>query len=208
MLVLCTARVNACANSACSAWDWNIYYRRSTDSGKHWDAEVGMTDPAAHKRHPTHARHPQIEATGNRVCCIWEDGQIFDGTGMIGDPALYAAVSSDNGATWGKPKRITNINAPHGFATHAKSYAFGHRVHLTWQDAPEGPKHPPAIYYMTSADGGLSWDRPERLTPVSVERWETGAVVGTERWALVEMMKGSDLFYRRRELGDAQVTGR
>jgi len=150
---------------------------------------------------PTHTRHPQIVATtNNRVCCIWEDGQRFDGHGMVGDPALYTAVSTDDGATWGKPRRITAINAPNGFGTHAKAYAYGSRVHLTWQDAPEGPQRARAIYYMTSADGGVSWTTPERLTPPSEEGWETGAVVGTESWALVEIMKGPSLWYRRRDL--------
>ena len=83
---------------------------------------------------------------------------------------------------------------------HAKAYGYGSRVHLTWQDAPEGAQHPRAIYYMTSADGGLSWETPERLTQPSAEVWETGAVVGTESWALVEMTKGSSLWYRRRDL--------
>ncbi len=180
------------------AWDWDIYYRRSTDGGTHWGPEIRMTDT------PMHTRHPQIVATlGNRVCCIWEDGQIFDGTGMVGDPALYAAVSTDNGETWGKPKRITAVNAPHGFATHAKAYAFGSRVHLTWQDAPEGPGKPLAVYYMTSADGGLTWDDPDRLSQASEGTWETGAVVGTESWALVEMSKGSSLAFRRRDLATA-----
>ena len=53
---------------------------------------------------------------------------------------------------------------------------------------------------MTSADGGLTWETPERLTQPSEETWETGAVVGTESWALVEMMRGSSLWYRRRDL--------
>ena len=53
---------------------------------------------------------------------------------------------------------------------------------------------------MTSADGGLTWETPERLTQPSAEVWETGAVVGTESWALVEMMKVSSLWYRRRDL--------
>ncbi len=177
------------------AWDWDIYYRRSTDGGATWEPEVRITDT------PTHTRHPQIVATlGNRVCCIWEDGQMFDGAGMVGDPALYAAVSTDNGATWGKSKRITAINAPNGFATHAKAYAYGSRVHLTWQDAPEGPGHARAIYYMASPDGGLTWKPPERLTPPAEDGWETGAVVGTESWALVEMMKGTGLWLRQRNL--------
>jgi hypothetical protein len=176
-------------------WDWDVYYRRSIDNGATWGPQVRMTDT------PTHTRHPQMVATlGNRVCCIWEDGQVFDGRGMVGDPALHAAVSTDDGATWGEPRRITTINAPHGFATHAKAHAFGSRVHLTWQDAPEGAQNPLAIYYMTSANGGLTREIPERLTQTPDGVWETGAVVGTESWALVEMMKRAHLWYRRRDI--------
>ena len=176
-------------------WDIDIYYRRSTDGGATWDPEVRMTNTGKN------TRHPQIIATpGNRVCCIWEDGQIFDGAGMVGDPALYAAVSTDNGQTWRKTERITAINAPNGFATHAKAYAFGSRVHLTWQDAPEGQDKPRAVYYMTSADGGLTWQAPERLTEISEENWGTGAVAGTDSWAVVELARESDLWYCRRDL--------
>ena len=184
-------------------WDWDVYFRSSPDSGAHWEPEVRLTNTR------THTRHPQIVATsGSQVCCIWEDGQVFNGTGMVGDPALYAAVSSDDGKTWGETQRITRINAPNGFATHAKAYICGPRVHLTWQDAPEGPTKPKAIYYMTSADGGLSWEPPERLTQESDGTWETGAVVGSESWALVVMGNGRDLAYRRRDLSPAPKSSR
>jgi hypothetical protein len=192
-----------CAVQEKPGWDWDVYYRGSMDSGAHWEPEVRLTNTR------THTRHPQIVATpGNQVCCIWEDGQVFNGTGMVGDPALYAAVSSDNGKTWRKTQRITRINAPNGFATHAKTYACGSRVHLTWQDAPAGPTKPKAIYYMTSADGGLSWQDPERLTQESDATWETGAVVGSESWALVVMGNGRDLAYRRRDLSPAPKSSR
>ncbi len=62
---------------------------------------------------------------------------------------------------------------------------------------------PHAVYYMTSADGGLSWEDPQRLTQESDGTWETGAVVGSESWALVVMSKGADLAYRRRDLASA-----
>ena len=192
-----------CAVQEKPGWDWDVYYRGSLDSGAHWEPEVRLTNTR------THTRHLQIVATsGSQVCCIWEDGQVFNGTGMVGDPALYAAVSSDNGKTWGKTQRITRINAPNGFATHAKAYACGPRVHLTWQDAPGGPTKPKAIYYMTSADGGLSWEPPERLTQESDGTWETGAVVGSESWALVVMGNGRDMAYRRRDLSPAPNSSR
>ena len=176
-------------------WDWDAYARRSTDGGGTWDPDVRMSHT------PTHTRHPQVIATGRTVCCIWEDGQVFDGVKTwSGDPALYAAVSTDNGKTWGKPRRITRINAPNGWATHAKSFACGTRIHLAWTDWPERPSGQRATYYMTSPDGGLTWDPPQRLTaPNDGDCWAAG-VAGTEAYAIVLVSRGDTLLYRRRKL--------
>ena len=62
-----------------------------------------------------------IASRGGRVCAIWEEGQVFDGAKWSGDPALHACVSDDHGRTWSEPRRITFVNAPNGWATHAKS---------------------------------------------------------------------------------------
>src|SRR5437899_1727804 len=118
---------------ATNDWDLEIYYKRSTDGGATWGPDVRMSHT------PTHTRHPQIMATPGVVCCIWEDGQIFKNGKAEGDPALYRAVSTDNGETWSKPQRITFINAPSGWATHSKSYAYGSTIHLAWTDGPNGP---------------------------------------------------------------------
>ena len=154
---------------------------------------------------PRHSRHPQIVATPQgRVCCIWEDGQIFDGAKWLGDPGLYASVSKDNGKIWTKPQRITFINAPNGWATHAKSYAHGSRVHLAWTDAPEGTNRAQAAYYMTSPDGGLTWGNPERLTLASDGNWLASAVGGTESYVIELMGKSDILYYRRRDIAAFQ----
>jgi len=175
-------------------WDWDIYYQRSRDGGATWETEVRMT------RTPTHARHPQIVATPEGVvCCLWEDGQVFDGAHWGGDPALYAAVSTDHGKTWPAAQRLTTINAPHGWATHPKTYACGSRVHLAWTDAPEGPDQPRAAYYMTSRDGGVTWEEPERLTQQSDgESWVEG-VGGTQTYAVVLVRRTDTLEYCRRD---------
>ena len=166
--------------------------KRSTDGGAKWDADVRMTNTL------THTRHPQIVATKQRrVCCIWEDGQSFDGKRWSGDPGLYAALSADNGQTWDAPRRITFVNAPHGWATHAKAFALGSRIHLAWTDAPDGTQESRAAYYMTSRDGGLTWGTPERLTsPSDGETWAQ-AVTGTESYAIVVVSRSDRLSYRR-----------
>jgi len=177
-------------------WDWEVYTKRSTDGGATWEPDVRMTNT------PTHTRHPQIVAMpGGRVCCIWEDGQVFDGKKWGGDAALYAAVSDDNGATWKPSHRITSVNAPKEWATHSKAYASGSRIHLAWADSPEGVRNPHAAYYMTSPDGGVTWEAPERLTaPADGAAW-AAAVAGTESYAIAGISLGDTLHFRRREIG-------
>ena len=150
---------------------------------------------------PTHTRHPQILATpGGRVCCIWEDGQIFDGKKWGGDAALYAAISLDNGATWQKARRITNVNAPNGWATHPKALAAGARIHLAWTDSPDGQAAKHAAYYMTSPDGGLTWGPAERLTTAADGPCGIESVGGTELYAIAVISRAAQLQFRRREM--------
>lgn len=175
-------------------WDWEIYYKRSTDGGATWGPDVRMTDTRCH------SRHPQILATADgRVCCIWEDGQKWEGgTKWSGDGALYASVSTDNGRTWREPKRITFVNSPNGRATHAKAYAPGRRIHLVWTDAAaEAAEHPvrgQAAYYTTSADGGLTWAPAQRLAAGLHGEWAPAAVAGTES-AAVALLSRSDVLH-------------
>jgi hypothetical protein len=84
-------------------WTWGeVYYCRSMDGGTAWGPDVRMS------HNEWHSRHPQIMTGGaDRVCCVWEDGAIWDGktsSGWSGDGALDAAVSSDNGRTWNPPE--------------------------------------------------------------------------------------------------------
>jgi hypothetical protein len=173
-------------------WDWKVYYKRSTDAGATWGPDIRMSNT------PTHTRHPQIVAlTQGRVCCTWEDGQFFDGGQWLGDPGLYVSLSANNGQTWSTPRRITFVNAQHGWATHAKAFAFGPRIHLAWTDAPEGTDRPRAAYYMTSPDAGLTWGTPERLTSASDGESWVQAVTGTESYAVVVISRSDRLLYRR-----------
>jgi Neuraminidase (sialidase) len=174
--------------------DWRIYYRRSTDGGATWEPEVEL-----HVAPDAFPHHPQIVVTPDgRVCAIWEQGQTFDGEHWSGDPGLHSRVSHDNGETWSEPKRITSVNAPNGWATHAKTHACGSRVHLAWTDAPDGQDAPRAGYYMASPDGGTTWDAPERLTMASDGTCGVEGVGGGEAYAVVSIARSGRLYCRRR----------
>jgi hypothetical protein len=170
--------------------DWRIYYRRSTDGGATWEPEVEL-----HAAPDAFPHHPQIVATpGGRVCAIWEQGQTFDGERWSGDPGLHSRVSDDSGLTWSRARRITSVNAPNGWATHAKTHACASRVHLAWTDAPDGQGAPRAGYYMTSPDGGATWGAPERLTPASAGNCGVEGVGGGEAYAVVSISQSGRLY--------------
>ena len=162
------------------------YYKRSTDGGATWGPDVRMSHNEWHSRHPQ-----MMTGGGDCVCCVWEDGAIWDGktsSGWSGDGALYAAVSDDNGQTWNPPQRITAVNSPNGRATHAKSFAAGSRFFVGWTDAVEGAEHKPiraeAAYFTMSTDGGRTWSPAERLAAGLPGPWAVNAVAGDESRAL------------------------
>jgi len=191
-------------------WDWEIYYKRSTDGGATWGPDVRMSDT------PWHSRHPQIVALpDDRVCCIWEDGQAWDGKtsrGWSGDGAMYVAVSKDAGKTWAAPKRITFVNSPNGRATHAKSFAWGSRVYLVWTDVAEGSGtkdlRARAAYYTMSPDGGETWTPTEPLAAGHHGDWAPNAVAGTGSSAVVMLNSGGTMYTSvRREPTTRPVEG-
>lgn len=176
-------------------WDWEIYYKRSADGGATWGPDVRMS------RNERHSRYPQIMTAGSdRVCCVWEDGAIWDGdtsSGWSGDGALYAAVSNDNGRTWRPPQRFTTVNTPNGRATHAKSFTAGQRLFVGWTDAAEGGVHKPiraeAAYFTMSTDGGRTWLPAERLAADSHGQWAVNAVAGDQSRVIVLLNQGDTI---------------
>ncbi len=125
---------------------------------------------------------------------------MYDVKRWLGDPALYASVSKDNGASWGDVRRITSVNAPNGWATHTKACISECVVHLAWTDAPEGQDRPRAAYYMCSRDGGITWGTPERLTQSADDECWIEAVGGTESYAIALVRRGEQLCWSRSDL--------
>jgi hypothetical protein len=124
---------------------WEVYYKRSIDSGETWDPDVRLTyDPAD-------AFNASIAVSGLIVHTVWVDYR--DGNGEI-----YYKRSIDCGVSWGQDTRMTIDTAK---STRPCVATSGAVVHVVWFDKRDGDNE---IYYKRSADGGTTWEADTRLT--------------------------------------------
>jgi hypothetical protein len=129
-----------------------IYYKRSTNSGASFEADVRLTNNASHSFHAC------VESAGSIVHVIWQD--LRDGNDEV-----YYKRSSDNGATWGTDVRLTN--APNWSQFPSLSVS-GLNVHVVWDDYRNNNDE---IYYKRSTDAGLTWEGDARLTNNTLNSW-------------------------------------
>ena len=84
----------------------DVYYRRSTDNGATWGAEVKLNDDATTRDQffPTISSGP----TG-RIVATWYDRRL-DAGNLLFD--YYMRVSHDGGATWMASQRVSDVSSP------------------------------------------------------------------------------------------------
>ncbi len=122
-----------------------IMYRRSTDNGTSWSAEVCLHASS------WNSRNPAIAVTGSTVHVAWAS----DSVGR----EIYYIRSADNGTTWSPRRRLTFDPQQSWYPSIASSGRF---VHLAWEDWRD---HSFEIYYLRSTDSGATWDSsPVRLS--------------------------------------------
>ena len=125
--------------------NFEIYYKRSTDGGVSWGADIRLTNNFA----PSY--YPSVAVSGSAVHVVWHDSR--DGNNQI-----YYKLSTDGGTSWGADTRLTNNSTISQYPSVSVS---GQVVHLVWEDRRDGN---PEIYYKRSTDGGSSWGADTRLT--------------------------------------------
>jgi hypothetical protein len=75
--------------------NYEVYYKRSLDSGTTWGPDTRLThDPAV-------SGEPTIEVLGDLVVVAWQDNR-------DGNYEIYLQQSPDAGTTWSEPVRLTN----------------------------------------------------------------------------------------------------
>lgn len=128
-----------------------IYYKRSTNDGVTWQADVRLTN------NPALSANPSVSVSGSSVHVAWWDYRNSPPT----NAEIYYKRSSDGGLTWGQDFRMTNNS---GASYTPCVMASNLLVHVVWVDDRSGSLGNFEIYYKRSTDLGLTWSQDTRLT--------------------------------------------
>jgi len=141
--------------------NYEIYYKRSSDGGTNWEADIRLTNDTAV------SQNPSIALTGQVLHVVWSDYR-------DGNYEIYYKRSTDGGSNWGADTRLTNAPASSGYPCIVSS---GQVLHVVWRDVRDGNNE---IYYKCSTNGGLNWETDTRLTNDSASSvYPTLAVSGS-----------------------------
>jgi len=127
---------------------YEIYYKRSTDGGLSFGADVRLTNDAAT------SYNPAIAYSGSVLHVVWTDNR-------DGNYEIYYKRSTDDGLSWEADTRLTNNSF---LSNYPSISASGLNLHLVWHDTRDGNAE---IYYKNSTDGGNTWSVDMRLSNTS-----------------------------------------
>jgi len=125
--------------------NYEIYFKRSTDAGLSWSADVRLTNETSL------SEFPAIEISSGAIHVFWRD--LRDGNGEI-----YYKRSTSGGVMWSADIRLTNNSANSEFPS---AVSDGNNVMVMWADFRDGNKE---IYLKRSTDAGASWGSEVRIT--------------------------------------------
>ena len=127
--------------------DYRSYYKRSTDGGRTWGADVDIGNSGVFNWWPA------IASVGANVYVALNEDTV--------NSEVYFRRSTDNGTTWDTVQRISN--AP-GRSEDPCIAACGSCIHIVWNDFRNGGAGQSEVYYRRSTDQGLTWGPETRLT--------------------------------------------
>ncbi len=135
----------ASGNNRFAAWydntpgNYEILFRRSTDSGATWQPTVNLSN------NPGYSSVPQIAVSGANVYVLWSQQTT---NSSLAD--VYVRVSKDNGATWGGKIKVSTSGT--NFDPYPQIAVLGSNAYITWYD--QGTSD---IFLRRSTDNGTTW---------------------------------------------------
>lgn len=168
-----------------------IWGRRSFDDGENWEAETCLSS-----RTSGWAAFPAIAHFDSSLHLFWTGcanrraDQRFD---------IYYEHSRDLGSRWDPEIRLSNHEMIDSFP-YLSCANLGSAVHLVWQ------YHQTGIYYLRSTDNGMTWNKEERIAPVTKGKaWGPSVAVEGKNVHVVwcEENKGNkNIYYKRNPAGN------
>ncbi len=128
----------------------DVFHMRSIDGGASWDSIVNVAKGGA-----GFAGRNDIAVAGSSGVIINYNVEVPGESGS----KLFAIASSDDGATWADPIRLTTSENE---SDHGSIIGSGNSAYLVWHDDRDPSNR--EIYYRQTRNAGVSWDDEE---PVS-----------------------------------------
>jgi BNR repeat-containing family member len=130
----------------------DVYFSRSTDSGKTWAEPVDVSST------PGVSTEPVLSVgSDSSIHIVW-----IDTTSGESHPDVYYASSHDTGKTWSKAEDISNTPGVSSEPTIAVEGPDA--VHVAWLDTTPGVTHPD-IYYAKKSQGAWTTAKDVSNTP-------------------------------------------
>jgi hypothetical protein len=129
--------------------NYDIYYKRSTDNGVTWDGKRRLT------KNVGYSSYPYMAVSGSNIHVVWQDD-------TPGRAEIYYKLSTDDGAAWGKQKRLTNSDGSYSPAVAVS----GSNAHVVWHGYTPGNYE---IFYRRSTDNGTTWRKQKSI--IKHEGW-------------------------------------
>jgi hypothetical protein len=123
-----------------------IYYKRSTDRGISWGADVRISSADF-----IDSQSPSIWAADTIVHLTWIDGK-------HGNVEIHYNRSVNNGTSWDTEFRLTFNDS---LSYYPSVCGTGSAVNIVWEDRRDGNSE---LYAIRSTDGGEGWGPETRLT--------------------------------------------
>ncbi len=174
----------------------SIFYRRSTDRGKSWSAQVQLV--------PVDSINPQIwnrpfVASGSNLCFVWANRASPSGD----ERGIKIRRSTDGGTTWLEPQYVL-LNQPPFLVWSVRMMAtHGNTIYLAARRNVSGGYT--QTFLTRSQNGGATWDSARQITSVPTE---------FQSWDIAASARGVHIVYEqnvqpsRREVGIFSSTDR